>query len=114
MPYSNDINTGLNHPYMGVDAINVSPRIAFSWAPNAGDHFPWFPGQNKTVISGGVGIFYDNPAAGMLDFELGNPGTRRQPRCSRLLRWIQPEQRRASHHSRKGRRHTRQRLRRSH
>lgn len=74
VPYSSDINTGLNHPYMSTDAINVSPRIAFSWSPNASDHFPWFPGQNKTVISGGVGLFYDNPAAGMLDFELGNPG----------------------------------------
>jgi outer membrane receptor protein involved in Fe transport len=74
VPYSSDINTGLRHPYMSVDAINVSPRVAFSWAPNATDHFPWFPGGNKTVISGGFGLFYDNPPAGMLDFELGNPG----------------------------------------
>jgi len=74
VPYSSDINTGLRHPYMSVDAINVSPRVAFSWSPNATDHFPWLPGGNKTVISGGFGIFYDNPPAGMLDFELGNPG----------------------------------------
>jgi carboxypeptidase family protein len=74
VPYSSDINTGLRHPYNSVDALNVSPRLAFSWAPNASDHFPWFPGANKTVVSGGIGIFYDNPAAGMLDYELGNPG----------------------------------------
>jgi outer membrane receptor protein involved in Fe transport len=74
VPYSSDINQGLRHPYIAVDAINVSPRLAFSWSPNASDHFPWFPGQNKTVISGGVGIFYDNPPAGMLDEELGLPG----------------------------------------
>ena len=74
VPYSSDINTGVRHAYMSVDAINVSPRLAFSWSPNASDHFPWFAGGNKTVISGGVGIFYDNPPAGMLDFELGNPG----------------------------------------
>ncbi|HTZ49844.1 MAG TPA: carboxypeptidase regulatory-like domain-containing protein [Verrucomicrobiae bacterium] len=74
VPYSSDISTGLRHPYMGVDALNVSPRVAFSWSPNATDHFPWLPGGNKTVISGGFGLFYDNPPAGMLDFELGNPG----------------------------------------
>jgi hypothetical protein len=74
VPYSSDINSGLRHPYVSVDAINVSPRLSFSWAPNARDHFPYFPGANKTVVSGGVGIFYDNPPAGMLDYELGNPG----------------------------------------
>ena len=74
VPYASDINQGLRHPYIAIDAINVSPRLAFSWAPGASDHFPFFPGGNKTVISGGVGIFYDNPPAGMLDYELGNPG----------------------------------------
>ncbi len=73
VPYSSDINTGLHSAYPGVDAINVSPRIAFSWSPNASDHFPFFPGGNKTVISGGIGIFYDNPAAELVDSLLGNP-----------------------------------------
>jgi len=73
VPYSSDIATGLHSAYPGVDAINVSPRLSFSWAPGASDHFPFFPGGNKTVISGGVGIFYDNPAAGMVDNLLGNP-----------------------------------------
>jgi Carboxypeptidase regulatory-like domain/TonB-dependent Receptor Plug Domain len=73
VPYSSDLNTGLHSAYMSVDPINVSPRVSFSWAPNASDHFPWFPGGNKTVISGGVGIFYDNPPAGLVDNLLGNP-----------------------------------------
>jgi outer membrane receptor protein involved in Fe transport len=73
VPYSSDIRTGLNHAFMRVDAINVSPRLSFSWSPNASDHFRWFPGKNKTVISGGVGIFYDNPPAGLVDNLLGNP-----------------------------------------
>jgi outer membrane receptor protein involved in Fe transport len=73
VPYSSDLKTGLNQAYPGIDQINVSPRLAFSWAPNASDHFPFFPGNNKTVISGGIGIFYDNPAAGLVDNLLGNP-----------------------------------------
>ncbi|HXX16139.1 MAG TPA: carboxypeptidase regulatory-like domain-containing protein [Candidatus Eremiobacteraceae bacterium] len=74
IPYSSDIHAGQRHPYFSVDPINVSPRVSFSWSPNASNHFPWFQGGNKTVISGGVGIFYDNPPAGMLDEELGLPG----------------------------------------
>ncbi len=74
VPYSSDLQTGLNNAYKDVDAINVSPRLAFSWSPNAsGQSFPYFPGNNKTVISGGIGIFYDNPPAGLVDNLLGNP-----------------------------------------
>jgi outer membrane receptor protein involved in Fe transport len=74
VPYASDIHAGQSKAYMGVDALNVSPRLAFTWAPGSSDRFPWFPGGNKTVISGGFGVFYDNPPAGMLDLELGNPG----------------------------------------
>ena len=49
---------------MSVDPINVSPRLSFSWSPLASE---------KTVISGGAGLFYDNPAAGAVDNLLGNP-----------------------------------------
>jgi Carboxypeptidase regulatory-like domain len=73
VPYSSDFNTSNHNAFPSSDAINVSPRLSFSWAPNASDRFPWFPGGNKTIISGGVGIFYDNPAAGTLDNLLGNP-----------------------------------------
>jgi len=73
VPYSSDINTNLHQAYMSTDAINVSPRLAFSWAPDATTHFPWFPGGGKTIISGGIGIFYDNPPAGTVDLILSNP-----------------------------------------
>ena len=73
VPYTSDINTNLHQAYMSTDAINVSPRVAFSWAPDASAHFPWLPGEGKTIVSGGIGIFYDNPAAGMVDFLLSNP-----------------------------------------
>ena len=72
VPYSSDINSGAHQAYPGVDALVYSPRLAFSWAPGGGkNHFLFFNG--KTTISGGGGIFYDNPAAGLVDNLLGNP-----------------------------------------
>jgi len=73
VPYSSDIKYGRHQAFPGVDALDLSPRVAFSWAPNATDHFPWFPGGGKTVISGGYGLFYDSLAAGLVDDLLQNP-----------------------------------------
>jgi hypothetical protein len=64
VPYSSDINTNLHQAFMGTDAINVSPRLAFSWSPRS---------DNQTLVSGGIGIFYDNLAVGVVDQLLGNP-----------------------------------------
>ncbi len=64
VPYSADIATGLHAAYPGVDRINWSPRLGFSYSPGSG---------SKTVISGGAGMFYDNPPAGLLDDLLANP-----------------------------------------
>ena len=64
IPYSSDISYGQHHAYAGTDAVNWSPRIGFSWSPGS-DH--------KTVVNGGIGIFYDNPAAQMVDNLLSNP-----------------------------------------
>ena len=62
---SSDIVFNQHQAYKGVDALNLSPRVAFSWSPLA---------SNKTVISGGVGLFYDNPAASLVDNLLGING----------------------------------------
>jgi carboxypeptidase family protein len=64
IPYNQDIQSGLHEAYQGVDSVVWSPRIGFSWSPRS---------NNKLVVSGGVGIFYDNPAAGLVDDLLANP-----------------------------------------
>jgi hypothetical protein len=75
--YSSDIASGLHQAYPGVDKFVLSPRLGFSWDPK---------GTGKTVLSGGVGIFYDNPAAGVVDNLLANPPVsvnfRVRPPCS--------------------------------
>lgn len=64
VPYSSDIIYNQHNAYPSTNAIDWSPRVGFSWSPF---------NDKKTVISGGVGIFYDNLAAGLVDDLLGNP-----------------------------------------
>jgi hypothetical protein len=74
VPYSQDLNYGQHQGYPGVDKLVWSPRLGFSWDPRS---------NGKTVVSGGFGLFYDNPAVGMVDNILGFGG---QPPVSVMLR----------------------------
>jgi hypothetical protein len=62
--YNKDIASGLHSAFSGVDAAVWAPRLGFRWSPR---------GDNTLAISGGYGIFYDNPAAGLVDDELADP-----------------------------------------
>lgn len=64
VPYSSDIALNQSHAFQSIDAMSFSPRVGFSWSPR---------GDDKTVVSGGIGLFYDTTAAGLLDDLLGNP-----------------------------------------
>src|SRR5271157_2843788 len=67
IPYTADIAYNQHQAYHGVDGVDWSPRIGFSWSPYS---------NGKTVVSGGFGLFYDNPPAGLVDGPegpLGNP-----------------------------------------
>ncbi|HSY98309.1 MAG TPA: carboxypeptidase-like regulatory domain-containing protein [Terriglobales bacterium] len=64
VPYTSDIAFNQHQAYPGVDTLDWAPRFGFSWSPRS---------NGKQVISGGFGLFYDNPPAGLVDDLLANP-----------------------------------------
>jgi carboxypeptidase family protein len=55
--YNQMIEAGRHQIYRKTDALNLGPRFGFVWSPL---------GNEKTVISGGFGIFYNSLAAGVM------------------------------------------------
>jgi Carboxypeptidase regulatory-like domain len=74
IPYTSDIAYNQHQAYHGVDGLDWSPRFGFSWSPFH---------SSKQVISGGFGLFYDSPPAGMVD---GPNGPLGDPPVSVMLR----------------------------
>jgi hypothetical protein len=49
-PYNQALQTGRKDAFGSIDNVNLAPRFGFTWSPRSND---------KTVVSGGFGIFYD-------------------------------------------------------
>ena len=58
LPFNQVIKTGLHQAYPSTDILVWQPRLGFTWSPFA---------NNKTVVSGGIGIFSDAFPATVVD-----------------------------------------------
>jgi hypothetical protein len=47
-PYDQALTFGRKYAFNSVDRVDWSPRVGFTWSP-----------REKTVVSGGIGVFYD-------------------------------------------------------
>ena len=64
-PYNSIINANQHQVFRSVDAVDLAPRFGFAWSPY---------GNDKTVVRGGFGLFYDAfPAALADDFMTNLP-----------------------------------------
>jgi outer membrane receptor protein involved in Fe transport len=64
VPYNQLIKTGLHQAYPSTDTVVWQPRFGFNWSPFS---------NNKTVFSGGIGIFTDSFPAVLVDSFSSNP-----------------------------------------
>jgi outer membrane receptor protein involved in Fe transport len=64
-PYNQFVNANRHQVWQGTDVLNFAPRIGFTWSPL---------GNDKTVVRGGFGLFYD-----ALPATLGDPSMRNMP-----------------------------------
>ncbi len=55
------------------DRNNFGPRLGFAYSPNFGESFGGLLGENRAVIRGGFGIFYDRIFQNQLSNVRGNP-----------------------------------------
>ncbi|MGI8995937.1 MAG: carboxypeptidase regulatory-like domain-containing protein [Pyrinomonadaceae bacterium] len=55
------------------DRNNFGPRLGFAYSPNLGESFGGLLGENRAVIRGGFGIFYDRIFQNQLANVRGNP-----------------------------------------
>ena len=63
-PYDSVIASGLHQAFNGLQAVDVDPRIGFTFSPNNHPH---------TVVRGGFGIFTDIFPGTVADYLLDNP-----------------------------------------
>ena len=62
-PYNAFIANNQHQIFRATDAINLAPRFGFAWSPR---------GNDKTVVRGGFGLFYDALPAGVVNQYIKN------------------------------------------
>lgn len=80
IPYNQNMKSGLHQAYVNADNITWSPRVGFTWSPFHSE---------KTVFSGGFGLFYDALPSSMVESFAFNPPGLNEFSVKRSL-WADP------------------------